>query len=155
MTPTEIVLAFLTAAFVEFVETVLQGGDASNITNYVSLDQCAHHNLMVADGLDGLGAVLAGTAEQGIEIIYTATPLVVAEGNFVSTGSEGTFGVEPTAFFDLFRVEDGKIVDHWDAIQAIPGEMAHNKGKFWNSSLKGEGGLRLQFRREAAQISAI
>lgn len=31
---------------------------------------------------------------------------------------------------DLFRVEDGKIVEHWDVIAEIPSEMAHDNGKF-------------------------
>jgi len=44
--------------------------------------------------------------------------------------SEGTFGGAPTAFFDLFRVDNGKIVEHWDIISEIPDEMAHENGKF-------------------------
>jgi predicted SnoaL-like aldol condensation-catalyzing enzyme len=44
--------------------------------------------------------------------------------------SEGTFGDTPTAYYDLFRLDDGKIVEHWDVIQEIPAEMAHDNGKF-------------------------
>ena len=29
--------------------------------------------------------------------------------------SEGKFRTRHTAFFDLFRIEEGKIVEHWDA----------------------------------------
>lgn len=41
-------------------------------------------------------------------------------------------GETPTAYFDLFRIEDGMIVEHWDTIDAIPpnDEMAHENGKF-------------------------
>lgn len=113
-----------------FVETVLQGGDASNITDFISTEEYTQHNPQIADGLDGLGAALAGMAEQGIDMAYTRTPLIVAEGNFVFTASEGTFAGKPTAFFDLFRVENGKIVEHWDTISEIPAEMAHENGKF-------------------------
>ena len=35
--------------------------------------------------------------------------------------SEGKFGKgEHSAFFDLFRVEEGLIVEHWDVISTIP-----------------------------------
>lgn len=118
------------ALVVEFVDTVLKGGDASNITNYISTETYIQHNPAVADGLEGLGAALAGMAENGISMVYTDTPIVIAQGNFVLTGSEGTFGGKPTAFYDLFRVEDSKIVEHWDTISEIPSEMAHENGKF-------------------------
>lgn len=49
--------------------------------------------------------------------------------------SEGKFGVAPgehVAFYDIFRFENGKIVEHWDNIQTIPadGEWANPNGKF-------------------------
>lgn len=118
------------ALVVEFVETVLQEGDVSTITEYISVEGYAQHNPQIADDLDGLGTALGALSEQGIDMIYNQTPLVVAQGNFVFTGSEGSFGGTPTAFFDLFRVEGGRIVEHWDVVQTIPDTMAHNNGKF-------------------------
>ena len=85
---------------------------------------------MAADGLDGLGAAMEAMAEAGQAMAYTATPIIVAEGNFVFTASDGTLGSTPTAFFDLFRVGSGKIVEHWDVVAPIPAEMAHPNGKF-------------------------
>ena len=114
----------------KFVDVVLKGGDASTITDFVSTKSYVQHNPAVADGLDGLGAALKAFAEKGLTMVYTRTPLVVAEGNFVLTGSEGSFGGTPTAFYDLFRVEAGKIVEHWDVIAPIPEKMAHDNGKF-------------------------
>lgn len=118
------------ALVTEFVQTVLTNGDASNITDYLSTETYIQHNPNIADGLDDLGAALAAMAEQGVEMVYTKTPIIVAEGNFVFTASEGTFAGEPTAFFDLFRVDAGKIVEHWDTMSTIPTEMAHDNGKF-------------------------
>ena len=69
-------------------------------------------------------------AEAGQGFSFTDVHLIVAEGNFVFTMTEGAMGDVPTAFFDLWRVEDGKIVEHWDTIEAIPDEMVHDNGKF-------------------------
>jgi predicted SnoaL-like aldol condensation-catalyzing enzyme len=43
----------------------------------------------------------------------------LGEGDFVLSVSEGQFLGENVAFYDLFRVEDGKIVEHWDTIEEI------------------------------------
>lgn len=113
-----------------FVADVLQGGAPEKITEYISTDRYLQHNPNVADGLDGLGAALQAMAEAGMAMRYDETHLVVAEGNFVFTASEGAMGDTPTAFFDLFRLEDGKIVEHWDTVSEIPSEMPHDNGKF-------------------------
>ncbi len=113
-----------------FVETILRDGEVDRITDFISTEAYLQHNSGIADGLDGLGIALEGMAEQGISMVYTDLHFAVAEGNFVFTASEGTFGDAHTAFFDLFRVQDGKIVEHWDIISDIPTEMAHDNGKF-------------------------
>ncbi|WP_120499209.1 nuclear transport factor 2 family protein [Roseovarius sp. EL26] len=113
-----------------FVADVLHGAAPEKITDYISTETYHQHNPMVADGLEGLGAALQEMAEAGQDMRYSDTPIVVAEGNFVFTASEGVLGDTPTAFFDLFRVEDGKIVEHWDTMSGIPDEMPHDNGKF-------------------------
>ena len=46
--------------------------------------------------------------------------------------SEGHLGSQLDAFYDLFRVENGKIAEHWDVIQPIPpkNEWKNENGKF-------------------------
>ncbi|QFQ99837.1 hypothetical protein F9278_30895 [Streptomyces phaeolivaceus] len=50
-------------------------------------------------------------------------------GDLVLLQSEGEFGV-PVAYWDLFRVADGKIVEHWDVIAEVPDELPHANGLF-------------------------
>jgi predicted SnoaL-like aldol condensation-catalyzing enzyme len=50
---------------------------------------------------------------------------VIAEGDLVLTYAKGEFG-GPAIYADLFRVADGKIVEHWDVITPIPAELPRN-----------------------------
>ena len=116
----------------EFMQKVLVGGDFDSLTTYVSTETYIQHNPGIADGLDGLGQGLAALAEQGIEMKYDRVHKVLAQGEFVLTVSEGAFGGQPTSYYDLFRVEGGKIVEHWDTIEQIPERAAwkNDNGKF-------------------------
>ncbi len=113
-----------------FVNDVLHGNAPDRITDYISSESYIQHNPQIDNGLDGLAAAFSAMNKAGISMSYRSTPLIVAEGNFVFTGSAGVLGDTETAFFDLFRVADGKIVEHWDVVSDIPSEMAHDNGKF-------------------------
>lgn len=114
----------------DFVETILQNGQVDRITDFLSNEQYDQHNPGIGDGLDGLGSALAAWAEQGITMTYTAVHRSVAAGEFVLTQSEGLLAGEPTAFYDLFRVGTGGIVEHWDVVAAIPETLPHDNGLF-------------------------
>ncbi|UYV38089.1 nuclear transport factor 2 family protein [Rhodobacteraceae bacterium D3-12] len=116
----------------EFITKSLIKHEQVDFTKYINPTNYAQHNPMVADGLEGFGAFMAQMAEQGITMDYTKIHQVIGEGNFVLTLSEGALGGEQTAFYDLFRLEDGLIVEHWDVIAPVPGPDApHNEaGKF-------------------------
>lgn len=103
-----------------------------DITDYISPNEYIQHNPMVADGLEGFGAFINQMAEQGITMVYDEVHMVIAEGNFVLAMSEGSFAGEPQAFYDLFRIDGGLIVEHWDVIAPMPGPDAPNNqsGKF-------------------------
>jgi putative SnoaL-like polyketide cyclase len=49
-------------------------------------------------------------------MIYEKVHQVLAEGDMVLAVYEGTFGGKPTAYYDLWRVEKGKIAEHWDVM---------------------------------------
>jgi predicted SnoaL-like aldol condensation-catalyzing enzyme len=63
---------------------------------------------------------------------YDKIHKVLGEGNFVLVVSEGQLGGKHTSFYGLFRVENGKIAEHWDVIEPItPKDQAkNNNGKF-------------------------
>ena len=71
-------------------------------------------------------------AEQGIAMIYKKTYMVLADGDYALAVSEGTFGGTPTSYYDLFRVENGKIAEHWDVMETIADKetWANENGKF-------------------------
>lgn len=115
----------------DFVEVVLKNGDASRITDFVSTETYIQHNPLVGDGLDGLGAFLTELADSGSFMRYEEIVHLVGSGNFVATLSRVNIGGQEMAVFDLFRVQDGLIVEHWDAMEPVPPrEEWANSGKF-------------------------
>ena len=116
----------------DFLYDVMQGNHPEKTSDYFDGDTYIQHNTGIADGLSGLGTALAALAEQGIQMIYTTVHQVLAQGNFVLAVSEGTFGDAPTAYYDLWRVENGKIAEHWDVMETIADKStwANNNGKF-------------------------
>lgn len=53
-------------------------------------------------------------------VSYTTVHHVIADGNFVFTLSEGTLQGTPYGFYDLFRIDAGQIVEHWDSRRVVP-----------------------------------
>ena len=115
-----------------FLYDVMQGNRPEKTPDYFEGDTYLQHNTGIADGLSGLGAALAALAEQNIKMIYTTVHQVLAQGNFVLAVSEGTFGGAPTSYYDLWRVEDGKIAEHWDVMETIADKSTwqNQNGKF-------------------------
>jgi len=52
-------------------------------------------------------------------MIYDTVHMVLPQGDMVLAVSEGSFGGVPTSYYDLWRVEDGKIAEHWDVMETI------------------------------------
>jgi predicted SnoaL-like aldol condensation-catalyzing enzyme len=128
-----------TASNKKVIETLMNEvflyGKMDNLATLINPTKYIQHNSTVADGLDGLGAALQYFEENDMVMKYTKVHKILGEGNFVLTMSEGNFGKAPgdhVAYFDLFRLENGQIVEHWDVIQAIPSksEWKNQNGKF-------------------------
>src|SRR5271169_1605961 len=114
------------------VEDVLVNGKVEKLAGYFNGDNYVQHNPWFADKVSGLMKGLAEFAKQGIVMKYSAIHRVLGEGNFVLVISEGHLKGVHSGFYDLFRIENGKIAEHWDTIEEIPAEEKHknSNGKF-------------------------
>jgi predicted SnoaL-like aldol condensation-catalyzing enzyme len=63
---------------------------------------------------------------------YDRVRMVLGEGNFILVVAEGGFGGRPTAYYDMYRIQGGKIAEHWDVFEAIPScaDWKNSNGKF-------------------------
>lgn len=115
-----------------FVEDILVNGKMEKLASYFDGDNYIQHNPNIPDLLSGLGATLEALAKQGVFLKFDKIHRVLGEGNFVLVVSEGHFGKDHNSFYDLFRVENGKIAEHWDVIEPIAAKETwkNNNGKF-------------------------
>ena len=116
-----------------FVNDVLINGQLDKLANFIDDDHYSEHNPRIGDGLSALHSALSDPpSHDGITIKYDKLHHVLAEGSFVLTVSEGSISDVHTSFYDLFRVADGKLVEHWDTTEAIPprSEWKNDNGKF-------------------------
>ena len=115
-----------------FVNDILVNGKMEKLQGYYDGDNYIQHNPQIGDGLSGLGKALGEWAKQGITMKYDTVHKVLGEGNFVLVASEGQLAGKHCSFYDLFRVENGKIAEHWDTIEEIPSKESwkNNNGKF-------------------------
>jgi predicted SnoaL-like aldol condensation-catalyzing enzyme len=114
------------------VDDILVHGRMEKLAGYFDGDNYRQHNPQIGDGLSGLDAALEAMAKAGITMTYDRIHTVLGEGNFVLVVSEGHLGGRHSSFYDLFRVENGKIAEHWDTIEAIPAraDWKNENGKF-------------------------
>lgn len=114
-----------------FMTDVLQNGQLGKLTDYISTTTYIQHNPKIGDGLDGLEAYIGSLAEQGHTMVYETIHNIIGCGNFVAAMSKMTLAGADMAVIDLFRVDDGRIVEHWDVMEEItPEDSWVNSGKF-------------------------
>lgn len=115
-----------------FLHDVMMGKAPEKTPDYFDNGKYIQHNTGIADGLDGLGAALEALGKQGIQMMYDTVHQVLAQGDMVLAVSEGTFGGAPTSYYDLWRVENGKIAEHWDVMETIADKdtWQNQNGKF-------------------------
>ena len=114
-----------------FLHDVLEAGNYDELAHYISTETFIQHNPHIADGIDGFTAYWDSLAADGKAMRYEHIHNVIGSGNFVAALSEMSLGAFAIAVIDLFRVANGRIVEHWDVTEEIqPEETWVNSGKF-------------------------
>jgi predicted SnoaL-like aldol condensation-catalyzing enzyme len=104
--------------------TSIETGDPQPVA-YINPNKYIQHNLMVGDGLAGFGEVLkqlpGGSAKAKVVRAFQ-------DGDYVFAHTEYNF-FGPKIGFDIFRFENGQIVEHWDNLQEIATETASRRSQ--------------------------
>jgi len=113
-----------------FYELLINKKDFNAASQYMGSDYI-QHNPTAATGVDGLRVWMTDFYRR-LPDLRANVRRVIAEGDFVALHVEGTNGpgLGGSALVDIFRVKDGKIVEHWDVIQPIPKEALNNNSMF-------------------------
>src|ERR1700733_11985265 len=101
----------------------IETGDSKPLA-YINPNKYIQHNLAVGDGLAGVKALFQSLPKGSTKV---NTVRVFEDGDFVFAHTEYNF-FGPKVGFDIFRFEDGKIVEHWDNLQeaaAKPNSSGH------------------------------
>jgi predicted SnoaL-like aldol condensation-catalyzing enzyme len=112
------------ALFASFSEAVLLGGEPERSSELLSATYVEHHGM----GATGPAAFAAFLEAESVS--YARVHHVIADGNYVFALSEGARGAVAYGFYDLFRVEAGKLAEHWDSRRAVPSSTMSGLGIF-------------------------
>lgn len=102
-----------------FKQTVTVELRFDRVGDFIDGDNYTQHASKMGDGTARLRARVSEVAKPGDTPVLQPR-LYVADGNFVLALVEARTEPHPTANYDLFRVANGKIVEHWDVLSPIP-----------------------------------
>lgn len=109
-----------------FLFDIFEMGNYDNLNKYIDENKYIEHNPKMEDGTDSLKKFIIKE-----KIKYDFVFKVIGQGNYVVAYSQVIFRNEKYCVFDIYRIENNKIVEHWDNIEIIPKhEDLVNVGKF-------------------------
>lgn len=114
----------------DFLEGCMQSREWESAAEFLS-DRLIQHNPEIGDGRDGWISHWFELEQRGEPLRYETPFKLIGQGNFAAAYSKVHKGRSQFAVFDLFRLENGRIVEHWDNWEPIPSpEDTVNSGKF-------------------------
>ena len=113
-----------------FYEELINKKDFDAAVKHVGKNY-TQHNPTVGDGIDGLKEFFDWRNREFPES-RVVLKRVLAERDYVvcHVHSLRVPGKLELAAIDIFRLEDGKICEHWDVVQEIPSAAANTNGMF-------------------------
>ena len=102
-----------------YITDVFFNANSYNIASYFDQNKYMQHNPWMPDDVPAVKNVLRKWTEHGRKTEYQTIHQILGEGNFVLAMSEGYFHYKHTSFYNLFRLENGKIAEHWDNSEPI------------------------------------
>lgn len=123
LTPKEVGTRFMKEFYIE--KKVRAAFETWVVPEYIQ------HNPLATNGRDAAIAFLEPFFAKNPGIHYSIKR-VIADGNLVAIHSHGIFtaGDRGNAIVDILRIENCKVVEHWDVIQPIPEKAANNNTMF-------------------------
>ncbi len=108
------------ALVTEFFETVFINGNLDQAERFHNGNSLIQHNPGIADGLANMKGEMRARKTKGRSFTDGRIEHVYGQRDFVLLAVSGKVADKPTAIYELFRVENGQIAEHWDAPQEIP-----------------------------------
>jgi len=115
----------------EFYELAFNGRQpAEAVARYMG-SYYRQHNPQAADGAEPFTGFVVGFT-QTFPDLHLNIKRLIAEGDLVVVHSHITRNAEDRgmAVVDIFRLENGKVVEHWDVLQEIPEAAANTNTMF-------------------------
>lgn len=113
----------------DFVQNLMNNHNFDYVITQYGDSNYVQHNRNIPDSISGLVGFLREFVEDYPEYTYDVKHIYV-DGDFVIFHSHATLNIEDRGndekglnIIDTWRIEDGKIVEHWDSIQALDGFM--------------------------------
>ena len=103
--------------------------DATAVDEFFDKD-FVQHNPTIADGPEGVKALVQMLSSQGVTRQEIAFNHVLAEDDVVILHSRYEMAGAEWRFIDIYRVENGKLAEHWDAMMQMP-ELRANKNSMF------------------------
>lgn len=117
-------------AVAAFEDAAVNQKDFDAASNYLGR-RYTQHNPSAADGPEGLKGYIAFLKDK-FPSSHSEIKHIFADGDYVIVHEQAVRepGTRGLAIVNIYRLEEGKVVEHWDVIQPIPEKAANDNGMF-------------------------